>query len=156
MTIQAITNFILVTTRDGSIKHRYQNGLVGQTIKLDGINYSFLSFFYQGATKNRTGDNFESELILASNKVAMNIAIEAVENNWIVDVTTCSMNPTTFAVGRILTKEIWQAASLGYDPERVTVSLNSGIDAVGGSAPTRVLTSGQVGALPTTASISNR
>ena len=156
MTIQAITNFLLVKNQEGDIKHRYQNGLVGQTIELDGVNHAFLSFLYQGATKNRTGDNLESELILAANQVAMSIAIEAVENNWVVEVTTCSMNPNTFAVGRVLTKEIWQAAALGYDPERVTVNLSSGIDAVGGSAPTRVLTSKQVGALPTTASISNR
>ena len=156
MTIQAITNFLLVKDQAGTVKHRYQNGLVGQTIKLDGINHAFLSFLYQGATKNRTGDNLESELILAANQVAMSIAIEAVQNNWTVQITTCSMNPTTFAVGRVLTKEIWLASSLSYDPERLTVGLSSGIDAVGGSAPTRVLTSSQVGALPTTASISNR
>ena len=156
MTIQAITNFLLVKDQAGRVKHRYQNGLVGQTIELDGINHAFLSFLYQGATKNRTGDNLESELILAANQVAMSIAIEAVQKKWTVQVTTCSMNPNTFAVGRVLTKEIWLASSLAYDPERLTVGLSSGIDAVGGSAPTRVLTSSQVGALPTTASISNR
>ena len=156
MTIQAITNFLLVKDQAGRVKHRYQNGLVGQTIELEGVNHAFLSFLYQGATKNRTGDNLESELILAANQVAMSIAIEAVQNKWTVQITTCSMNPNTFAVGRVLTKEIWLASSLAYDPERLTVGLSSGIDAVGGSAPTRVLTSKQVGALPTTASISNR
>jgi hypothetical protein len=156
MTIEAITNFITVTDRSGVVQHRYQNGKVGSAISLDGADFYFLSYFYRGAAKNRTGDNLEAELTLASNAVAMNIAHEAVRNKWMVEIKTCSMHPTTWAVGRVITREIWLAASMSYDPEKLTVLLSSGIDAVGASAPTRTLTTAKVGMLPTTGSISNR
>jgi len=93
---------------------------------------------------------------LAPNAVAMNIAREAVVNNWTVQVDTCSMNPQTFAVGKKLTSETWLAANMSYDPEKLVVLLSSGIDAVGASAPTRKLTLDLVGALPSTAQIQNR
>jgi len=105
MTIQAISNFITVKNTSGVVQHRYQNAKVGEVIALDGFDFSYLSFLYQGATKNRTGDNLESELYLAPNAVAMNIAREAVVKNWIVQVDTCTMNPKTFAVGKKATSE---------------------------------------------------
>ena len=156
MTIQAISNFITVKDQAGTIQHRYQNAKVGETIELDGADFSYLSFLYQGATKNRTGDNLESEIYLAPNAVAMSIAQEAVSKNWIVQVDTCSMSPKTFAVGKKLTSEVWLAASMNYDPEKLVVLLSSGIDAVGASAPTKKLTLTMVGALPSTAQIQNR
>jgi len=156
MTLQAISNFITVKNQAGTVQHRYQNAKVGETVRLDNFDFSFLSFMYQGATKNRTGDNLESEIYLAPNAVAMNIAREAVVNNWTVQVDTCSMNPQTFAVGKKLTSETWLAANMSYDPEKLVVLLSSGIDAVGASAPTRKLTLDMVGALPSTAQIQNR
>lgn len=156
MTIEAITNFVIVSDRAGTVQHRYQNGQVGKAVSLDGVDFYFLSYFYRGATKNRTGDNIESELTLAANAVAMNIAHEAVRNRWTVEVKTCSMHPVTWAVGRVLTREIWLASSMNYDEEKLTVLLSSGIDAVGASAPTRTLTTAAVGMLPTTSEISNR
>jgi hypothetical protein len=79
-----------------------------------------------------------------------------VRNKWTVEVVGCSMNPVDFSVGRKLTREVWLAASLSYDPEKVDVLLSSGIDAVGATAPARTLTSRLVGALPSTGQISNR
>lgn len=156
MTIQAITNFLTVIDRAGNIQYQYQNGKVGQTIRLDASNFSYLSFLYRGATRNRTGDNLQAELTLASNAIAMNIVRQAVANHWLVRVKTCVMNPSTFEVGRVLTQDTWVASSFSYDPEKVTATLSSGIDAVGASAPTGTLTSTLVGALPSTAQIQNR
>ena len=156
MTIQAITNFLKVTTSTGVVQGRYQNGKVGEVIVLDGEPYSYLSFLYRGGTRNRTGDNLEAELILSSNQLAMSIGAQAVQSKWYATVTTCTMNPNTFAVGRKLTLDVWLAASMSYDPEQLTVLLSSGIDAVGANAPTRVLTNELVGQWPSTSSISNR
>lgn len=156
MSIQALSNFVTVKNQNGVAQHRYQNSKVGEVITLDGFDFSFLSFLYQGATKNRTGDNLQSELYLAPNAVAMNIAREAVENNWIVQVDTCSMNPKTFAVGKKITSETWLAASMNYDPEKLVVLLSSGIDAIGATAPAKKLTQVLVGALPSTGNIQNR
>jgi len=156
MTIQAITNFITVTNRSGRVQHRYQNGKPGERIRLSGQNFSYLSFIYRGATRNRTGDNIQADLILAPNAVAMSVVREAVAGRWIINVQTCSMNPRTFAVGRVLTSDTWIATSFNYDADKLTAVLSSGIDAVGASAPTLSLTSRLVGSLPTTGQIQNR
>lgn len=156
MSIQALANFITISNAAGAVQHRYQNAKPGETIKLSGADFAYLSFLYQGATKNRTGDNFESEIYVSSNAVSMDIAHEAVVNNWFVKVETCSMNPKDFSVGKVITQEIWMASNLSYDVEQVTVLLSSGIDAVGALAPNRKLTTQMVGALPSTAQIQNR
>ena len=151
----ALTIFVTTTNAAGVVQGRYQNSTPGQAIRLDGYDFSFLSFIYSGAAKTRTGDNIEAEMTLASNQLAMSYAAEAVQGKWTVEVISCSMNPKDFSVGRKLTREVWLAAGMSYDPEKITVLLSSGIDAVGASAPARTLTSKLVGALPSTGSIRN-
>jgi hypothetical protein len=152
----ALTTFITTSNAAGIVQGRYQNSTPGQVIRLDGHDFSYLSFIYSGAAKNRTGDNLEAELVMACNQLAMSYAVEAVRNKWTVQATQCSMNPKDFSVGRKLTMETWLAAGMSYDPERVNVLLSSGIDAVGANAPTKTLTTKLVGALPLTGAISNR
>lgn len=162
MTLVALTNFItitgkkLVNNRTRKIQRRYQNGVNDAKVTLDGKQFGFLSFIYQGATKNRTGDNMESILVLANNRLSMNTAIEAVQGRWQVQVDTCTMNPDTFAVLKKITTENWIVSSMAYDPVTIELTLSSSIDAVGANVPNRVLTQKQVGALPTTAQIQNR
>ena len=152
----ALTTFLTIKNAAGVMQHRFQNSQPGQVITLDGADHPFLSFLYAGAAKNRTGDNLEAELVMASNQLAMSYAVEAVRNKWTVQVTQCSMNPKDFSVGRKLTVDIWLAAGMSYDPERVNVLLSSGIDAVGASAPNKTLTTKLVGSLPLSGQISNR
>jgi hypothetical protein len=155
LTVVALTVFLRITDANGVLQGLYQNGKVGQAIRLEGRDFLFLPFLYAGATKNRTGDNLEASLVLASNKLAMNITTQAVESKWNVEVVSCSMHPETWEVGRVLSREYWVAASQSYDPVQVEVLLSSGIDAVGASAPTRALTSRIVGSLPSSGAISN-
>ena len=156
MTVVALTTFIEISTPDGTVEHRFQNSKPGQLISYRGVDYPYLSFIYQGAAKNRTGDNLEAQLVLSSNAISMGYAVQAVQNNYQVRVDSCSMNPVDFTVGRTLTTEFWLASSMSYDFETVEVLLSSGIDAVGSNAPNRVLTTGLVGVLPTSAAIYNR
>lgn len=156
MTVVALTNFIEVSTPDGRVQHRFQNSKPGQVIRYRNVDYHYLSFLYQGAAKNRTGDNLESQLLLSANPISMGYAVEAVQKRWTVRVDSCSMHPVNFTVGKTLTTEIWIAASLSYDTSTVEILLSSAIDAVGANAPTRVLTSALVGALPSSGSIYNR
>ena len=130
-------------------------------IQLDGEDYYYLPFIYQGAAKNRSGDNLEAALVFANNPLAMNRAREAVVNKWTIEVFVCRVNPenmtpiTTYG-NSYLTHDVWLAASMGYDPTTIEVLLSSGIDAVGSNAPNRVLTTSLVGHLPTTGQIQNR
>lgn len=156
MAVVALSTFIEISDRAGVVQHYFQNAKPGELINYRGVDYPYLSFVYQGAAKNRTGDNLEAQLLLSTNAISMGYAVEAVQNRWNVRVDSCSMHPVTFAVGKTLTTEFWLAAGLSYDAETAEVLLSSGIDAVGSNAPNRVLTTDMVGALPTSASIYNR
>ena len=118
-------------------------------------DYYYLPFIYQGATKNRSGDNLEAALVLANNAVAMSRAREAVTNKWSIEVSVCLVDPSTLAHQRTLTTDNWLASGMSYDPQNVEVILSSAIDAVGAVSPNRVLTTDLVGHLPTSASIRN-
>lgn len=156
MTVVALTNFIEVSDASGKVQFRFQNSTPGERITYRGFTYPYLSFIYQGAAKNRTGDNLEAAVALSVNPISMGYVIQAVQNRWNVRMDSCSMHPTNFTVGKALTTEFWLAASMSYDVQTVELLLSSSIDAVGASAPTRVLTRAMVGALPVTGSIANR
>ena len=149
MTSIALASFI--DTPDG----RYQNFAPGKQIKLNKLEYNYLGFIYQGATKNRTGDNLEAALILANNKISMDIAIRNVKKKRQVIVSSCVVDRENETVERLLCTEYWVAATLTYDPEQIEVVLSSAIDAVGTNAPLRVLRSKDVGRLPSSAQITN-
>ena len=123
--------------------------------------YYYLPFVYQGTTINRSGDNIESNLILANHPLSMAKAQQAVLNRYFVEVNVCIMKNDdidTLENGSqsILTTDTWLAASLSYDPEVVEVLLSSAVDAVGVNVPNIVLTSEAVGKLPVTSDIQNR
>lgn len=167
-TLVGITTFLVIRDSNNRVQHRFQNSEVGRTLLKKDTNpdrrvsvssanrrYNYLSFIYQGAAKNRTGDNMEAQLVLAQNELAMQKAYAAVTSRWNIQATTCIMDPRSFAVRRELTTEYWIAASMVYDPEIIEITLSSSIDAVGVSAPHKVLTTEMVGALPVSAQIQN-
>ena len=132
--------------------------------------YYYLPFIYQGTTINRSGDNIESNLIMANHPLSMAKAQQAVLNRYFVEVNVCIMknddigsledkdsqgNPIDTSRS-ILTTDTWLAASLSYDPEVVEVLLSSAVDAVGVNGPNIVLTSEAVGKLPVSSDIQNR
>ena len=154
-TAVGLTTFLTVRDSNNKVQHRFQNSQPGETVTKDGQEFSYLSFIYQGAAKNRTGDNMEAQLVLSNNLISMSRAHEAVKKRWNIEVSTCSMKLPEFTVARTLTTEFWIAASLVYDFETVEITLSSSIDAVGTSVPHRVLTTSAVGALPTSGQINN-
>ena len=138
-----------------NVLYRYNNSVPGNTLRYSDKNFDYLSFIYQGAAKNRTGDNLEAQLVLAVNPISTGLAREAVKNNYLVRVYSAVMNDND-TVNKVLTEENWLAASLSYDCETLEVILSSAIDAVGANAPTRVLTRGIVGNLPVTGNINTQ
>ena len=149
-----------------STKHLLQNAKrepseepnsVKNTISFNGKNYHYLPFVYQGTTINRSGDNIESNLILANHPLSMAKAQEAVLNRYFVEVNVCIVaNNDIDNITTVLTTDTWLAASLSYDPEVVEVLLSSAVDAVGVNVPNIVLTTEAVGKLPVTSDIQNR
>jgi phage-related protein len=160
MSFVALTNFITITNPNGSVQNipdKFQNG---KQPSISGHDY--LSFIYQGATRNRTGDNMTSSLILANSELSMNYAQQMVLNKYHVKVETCLMTKDFEKLldnnndPRILTSETWLASSMSYDPETIELILSSAIDAVGAQCPTKVLTKDLCGSLPVTGSLQNR
>ena len=147
--------YSLTGTGTPSYQRRYSNATPGKPLSYEGFEYPYLSFIYQGAAKNRTGDNLESALILSTNEISTGLAREAINNRWHIRVCSVLLNPAG-DVSRKLTVEYWLVASMVYNPETVEVLLSSGIDAVGANAPTRTLTQKNVGLLPITANISTQ
>lgn len=134
-------------------------------VDYDGRSYEFLNFIYQGATRTRNGDNLESILVLASNKISSGYAQKILEGHAVnsngqttitpyqVVVTTCLMQPNFSQVKKVICTEYWMAASMGYDVQTLEVLLTSGIDAVAANISNMFLSTKRVGALPTTAQI---
>ena len=150
----ALTNFITITNPNGSVSgipDKFQNGRHSPDIS----GFKYLSFIYQGAARNRSGDNMTSSLLLANNELSMNYAQQIVLNKYHVKVETYLMTEA-FERNKQLTEEQWLASSMSYDPESIEIILSSAIDAVGANAPDKVLTRDIVGALPITGSIQNR
>jgi len=154
-------------TNDAQIN--IENKVVENSIRFDsgtvfgrGLQtYYYLPFIYQGTTINKSGDNIESNLIMANHPLSMAKAQEAVVNKYFVEVNVCIMknddiNTLENGSQSILTTDTWLAASLSYDPEVVEVLLSSAIDSVGGNVPSLVLTTEVVGKLPVTSDIQNR
>ena len=154
MSFVRLANFIEIIDGSGSPR-RYQNAEPGQSIQLNGSGPSFeyLSFIYQGAAKNRTGDNLEAAIVLSVNAISQGIAREAVMKRHHVNVYSVVIDSNYSPASRTLTEETWLAATMTYDNETLEVILSSGIDAVGANAPTRVLTKQLVGRLPVTGNI---
>ena len=129
----------------------------GNTISFNGNKFHYLPFIYQGTTINTSGDNIESNLIMANHPLSMAKAQEAVFNKYFVEVNVCIMSNTNIdSLQRVLTTDTWLAASLSYDSEVVEVLLSSAIDSVGVNVPNFVLTTEVVGKLPVTSDIQNR
>ena len=149
-----------------STKHLLQNAKrepsedrqsANNTIIFNGRNYHYLPFIYQGTTINKSGDNIESNLIMANHPLSMSKAQQAVANKYFVEVNVCiAANDNINNITSTLTTDTWLAASLSYDSQVVEVLLSSAVDAVGVNVPSIVLTTQAVGKLPVSSDIQNR
>ena len=170
MSVTTLVTFVEVFSVDKnnnkSTKHLLQNakrepsegvGSAKNSISFNGKNYHYLPFVYQGTTINRSGDNIESNLIMANHPLSMAKAQEAVLNRYFVEVNVCiAANDDIDNITNVLTTDTWLAASMSYDSEVVEVLLSSAVDAVGVNVPSIVLTTQAVGKLPVSSDIQNR
>ena len=174
MTVVALTAFVTVTDKDGNVPssfadfdgnqvtatstsglNKFQNG------KHEGVgDYKYLSFIYQGAAMNRSGDNLEASIILANNPLSMAFVKEFVQKKYYFLVETFLMTSdfnkdVAAANGGKISGEYWLAAGMRYDPESIELLLSSAIDAVGANAPQQILTRKRCAHLPLTGQLQN-
>jgi len=166
MTVVALAAFITITKKDhvigdsnnnNTVVDKFQNGKYGEIV--DGHKY--LSFIYQGAAMNRSGDNLEASIVLANNKLSMAYVKDFVDKKYYIEVQTFFMKDdfdkdTAARSGGLITHEYWLAAGLRYDTQSIEMTLTSPIDAVTANTPQKTLSKEQCSHLPVTGTIQNR
>lgn len=145
----------ITTTGKKEVVYKYQNAIPNERKEYNAQQYDYLGFIYQGAAKNRTGDNLEANFVLGTNPVSTNLSRRLISTRHYAEIATVQFDKD-MNITRTLSREYWIIASLTYDPDNLEIVLSSAIDAVGTNAPLRALSRSMVGNLPITANIQVR
>lgn len=136
----------------------FQNFTINGTRSRGGDTYVFAPFALATGGGEKGGDRSANTLgIGASSKagstIILNLFKQAVEERWLLQVETVSLNVSTFADDLLVSTETWRVASYQMDTNLIKLQLISPLDAVKGQVPRRKLSEKLVGALPTTGQI---
>ena len=130
-----------------------QNFFQGETRTYGGIQYNFASFGYSGNTTDLQAGNINASLVFSMNELVLNMATEAANNRWIVEVQTVWLDPETLLEQANYTTDVFMITGFEHDHQRLNMTLSSPLDAISGDAPRRRLTEALVGALPSTGQV---
>ena len=130
-----------------------QNFFQGETRTYGGIQYNFASFGYSGNTTDLQAGNINASLVFSMNELVLNMATEAADNRWIVNVQTVWLDPETLLEQANYTTDVFMITGFEHDHQRLNMTLSSPLDAINGDAPRRRLTEALVGALPSTGQV---
>ena len=130
-----------------------QNFFQGETRTYGGIQYNFASFGYSGNTTDLQAGNINASLVFSMNELVLNMATEAADNRWIVEVQTVWLDPETLLEQANYTTDVFMITGFEHDHQRLNMTLSSPLDAISGDAPRRRLTESLVGALPSTGQV---
>jgi phage-related protein len=151
--MERIAQLVEVRKRvDGRWVRRFQNYLANGSIVYRGNSFPYLPFLYAGATRNKAGDNMESAIVFAVNRLVTTSLVEHVEDRYMYSISTVSMAEDN-KPARTLQTDLWLAASMAYNDTEVELLLSSALDAVGANTPNRILTTDLVGRLPVSGSV---
>lgn len=132
----------------------FQNFHVGGIVRIGNKNHQFLPFGFSGVTVTRNGDNVDSSIVLPNNQLSRDFAVQALEEEWLTEVTIGSFDPgAPKKVEKVLYTYLGVVSAGGWDDTTINMTLNSVLDAVTGEIPHRILERDNVGPLPITANI---
>lgn len=159
----AFCNYVKFLEPSGSAyvetAYYFQNFTVNGTRVRGGDTYIFAPFAIGTGGGEKGGDRSSNVLGIgastqAGSTIILNLFKQAVEQRWILQVETVSLNISTFADDLLVSTENWRVASYEMDTKVIKLRLISPLDAVKGQVPRRKLNEELVGALPTTGQIS--
>ena len=132
--------------------YAWQNLFTGQTRTYDGRSHVFQAFRISDSAGARGGDRSQGRLVLNRTQLALNVLAEARANKWKIraDVVLCDVAAGSDV--RLLSRHLWRLGPIERR-ERITITLTSPLDALGGDAPRRRLTEALVGQVPDTGQI---
>ena len=147
----AFVNYSRFLTSAGvATAYAYQNFSINQSRAYGGVTYQFAPFAYTLGAGSKGGDRSDSSLVAGLDPISVNLFAEAVEDRYLLEVKTVSLDPETFVDDALIRTELWRVAQYEMDTERVILKLSSPLDATKGDIPKRRLTTKLVGALPST------
>ena len=159
----AFCNYVKFLEPSGSsyteTSYYFQNFTINGTRSRGGDTYVFAPFALATGGGEKGGDRSANTLGIgasseAGSTIILNLFKQAVEDRWLLQVETVSLNVSTFADDLLVSTETWRVASYQMDTKLIKLQLISPLDAVKGQAPRRKLSESLVGALPTTGQIS--
>jgi len=154
MSAYAFVNYVRFKTQaDAYTGTPYQNFSINEQRVYDGITYSFAPFAVSSGGGARGGDRSNASLVAGTDALSVNLFAEAVQNRYMLEIKTVSLDPLTFADEALVASEIWRVASYDMDVTRVVLKLTSPLDAVKAQVPRRTLSTALVGALPTSGAL---
>ena len=154
MSAYAFVNYIRFKTQaDGYTGTPYQNFSVNESRTYSGVTYSFAPFAISSGGGARGGERSNASLVAGTDAISVNLFAEAVQNRYMLEIKTVSLDPLTFADEALVASEIWRVASYDMDTSRVVLKLTSPLDAVKAQVPRRTLSTALVGALPTSGAL---
>lgn len=160
MSAYAFVNYVRFRELDGTYTaYAFQNFSVNQTRTYGGISHSFAPFALATGGGEKGGDRSSNVLVTGSSTqvgstIILNLFRQAVEDRWLLEVKTVSLNISSFADDTLLSTETWRVAAYDLDDTSIQLRLSSALDAAKAQVPNRRLSQRLVGALPVTASIS--
>jgi len=150
----AFVNYARFLEQDGTPTiYAYQNFSINQQRVYQSVTYEFAPFGYTLGAGSKGGDRSDSSLVAGLDQLTVNLFAEAVQGRWLLEIKTVSLIPVNFADDVLVRTELWRIAQYEMDTERIILKLSSPLDATKGNVPRRRLTTGLVGALPTTGSL---
>ena len=154
MSAYAFVNYVRFKTQANAYTGTpYQNFSINEQRVYDGITYSFAPFAIASGGGARGGDRSSASLVSGTDALSVNLFAEAVQNRYMLEIKTVSLDPLTFADEALVASEIWRVASYEMDTTRVVLRLTSPLDAVKAQVPRRTLSTTLVGALPTSGAL---
>jgi len=154
MSAYAFVNYIRFKTQaDGYTGTPYQNFSINESRTYSGVTYSFAPFAISSGGGARGGERSNASLVAGTDAISVNLFAEAVQNRYMLEIKTVSLDPLTFADEALVASEIWRVASYDMDSSRVVLKLTSPLDAVKAQVPRRTLSTALVGALPTSGAL---
>lgn len=154
MSAYAFVNYVRFKTQaDVYTGTPYQNFSINQTRTYSGITYSFAPFAVSSGGGARGGERSNAALAAGTDALSVNLFAEAVQNRYMLEIKTVSLDPLTFADEALISTEIWRISSYEMDTTAVTMRLTSPLDAVTAQIPRRTLSTALVGALPTSGAL---
>lgn len=154
MSAYAFVNYVRFKTQaDAYTGTPYQNFSINEQRVYGGVTYNFAPFAVSSGGGARGGERSSATLVAGTDALSVNLFAEAVQNRYMLEIKTVSLDPLTFADEALVASEIWRVASYDMDTTRVVLKLTSPLDAVKAQVPRRTLSTALVGALPTSGAL---